>query len=145
VRSVSCYYSLDDQLVDAVFLSDADDVRALLAQGADPDARDEEQHPALALAIADGGPDLVRLLLESGANPNLRDADGLMALDVAVYRRRLDLVWLLLRFGADANTCDEQGLSTLWRASLVSTEDSRIHELLWRTGAGSERPCAAAH
>jgi uncharacterized protein len=145
VGTVSCYYSLDDQLVDAIFLSDADEVRALLTQGADPDARDEEQRPALTLAIADGEPELVRLLLEAGADPNLGDADGLRALDVAVYRRRLDLVWLLLRFGADANTCDELGLSTLWRASLASTENSRIHELLWRAGAGAEQVCAAAN
>ncbi len=144
-RGVTCTYSLDDQLVDAIFISDADDVRTLLAQGADPDARDDEQHPALTLAIADGGPELVRLLLEAGANPNLRDADGFTALDVAVYRRRLDLVWLLLRFGADANTCDEQGTSTLWRASLVAPEDSRIHELLWRSGPGAERPCVVAN
>jgi ankyrin repeat protein len=145
VRGVACYYSLDDQLVDAIFLSDADDARDLLVQGADPDARDEERRPALTLAVADGGPKLVRLLLEAGADPNLRDGDGLTALDVAVYRRRLDLVWMLLRFGADANTCDEQGVSTLWRASLVSNEDPRIYELLWREGAGSERPCVDAN
>jgi ankyrin repeat protein len=139
------FYPIDDQLVDAVFLSDADDVRMLLAQGADPDACDEEQRPALAIAIADGEGELVRLLLEAGADPNLRDRDGFTALDVAVYRRRLDIVWLLLKFGAEVNACDEQGISTLWRASLVSADAAGIHELLQRSSVCNDLPAATVN
>jgi uncharacterized protein len=115
-------YSLDDELVDAVFLSDADDVRRLLGEGANPDARDDDDQPALMMATADGNRDLVRLLLEAGAETSLRDGDGWTALDVAVYRKTLDLVWLLLQYGAKTSAMDDTGSSVLLRA-LAANKD----------------------
>ena len=123
-------YSLDDELVDAVFLSDADDVRHLLGQGADPDARDDDGCPALMIATADGDRDLARALLEAGANPNLRDTDGWTALDVAVYRKTLDLVWLLLQYGAETTTLDDTGSRVLLRALFAHDEDVELLEVL---------------
>ncbi len=128
---MSSFYSLNEQLVDAVFLTDTDDVRALLLQNADPDARDDEDRTVLSIAVADGSSELVRLLLEAGADPNLPDNDGLTALDIAIYRRRLDLAWLLMHFGAGTKgvACE----STLWRASLVALKDPGIQALVART------------
>ena len=133
-------YSLDDELADAVFLSDMDDVRALLAQGADPDARDEEQRTSLMNATLDGQRDLVRVLLEAGADPNLRDADGWTPLDVAVYRKALDLIWLLVHFGADVNAQDDIGISVLMRAVLASNGSTEVVDLLQRWGARAHVP-----
>jgi ankyrin repeat protein len=135
-------YSLDDELVDAVFLSDVDDVRALLQRGADPDARDEEHQTLLATATQDGHRELVRVLLEAGADPNLRDGDGWTPLDVAVYRKALDLVWLLLDFGADVNAQDDLGISVLMRAVLASRGSAEIVDLLQRRGARTDLPNA---
>ena len=134
------FYSLDDELVDAVFLSDIDDVRVLLRRGADPDARDEEQRTPLLTATEDGHRELVRLLLEAGADPNLRDADGWTPLDVAVYRKALDLIWLLLDFGADVNARDDMGISVLMRAVLTSRGCAEIVDLLQRRGARADLP-----
>jgi ankyrin repeat protein len=128
---VSSFYPLNQQLVDAVFLTDTDDVQALLSQNADPDARDDENRTVLSVAVADGSSELVRLLLEAGADPNLPDDDGLTALDIAIYRRRLDLAWLLVNFGAGTKGVASE--STLWRASLVALEDPGIHALVART------------
>lgn len=128
-------YSLDDQLIDAAFLSDIDDVRLLLGQGANPDARDEEQRTPLMNATTDCNRELVHVLLEAGADPNLRDQDGWTALDVAVYRKTLDIVWLLVHFGADVNAQDDTGSSVLVRALLACGGSTEIPDLLRRWGA----------
>ena len=134
------FYSLDDELADAVLLSDIDDVRALLERGADPDARDEEQRTSLMNATMDGQRELVRVLLEAGADPNLRDADGWTPLDVAVYRKALDLIWLLVHFGADVNAQDDLGISVLMRAVLASNGSGEVVDLLQRWGARADLP-----
>jgi ankyrin repeat protein len=134
------FYSLDDELADAVFLSDMDDVRRLLDRGADPDARDEEQRTSLMNATQDGHRELVRMLLEAGADPNLRDADGWTPLDVAVYRKALDLIWLLVHFGADVNAQDDLGISVLMRAVLASNGSTEVVDLLQRWGARADLP-----
>lgn len=127
-------YSLDDELVDAAFLEDLDDVRCLLAQGANPDARDEEQRTPLMLAVAEGHREMVRALLEAGADPNLRDQDGWSALDVAVARKMIEIAWLLVQFGADVNASDDLHRSPLARAKLAGQPDP-IVQLLVRWGA----------
>lgn len=113
---MSIAYTLNDQLLDAVFLHDLDDVRGLLARGANPDTRDGERCTPLMMATAEADADLMRCLLEAGADPNLPDADGWTALDVAVYRNRLDLVWLLLQYGAQPNARPDTGSKILVRA-----------------------------
>jgi uncharacterized protein len=113
---LSVLYTPDHALVDAVFLSDTDDVRRLLGEGADPDARDESQRPALMLATAEGDVASARLLLEAGADPNLRDADGWTALEVAVSHRRVHLVRLLVQFGAAPDRRSDSSGSVLLRA-----------------------------
>lgn len=132
---VQYLYSLDDELVDAAFLEDLDDVRILLAQGANPDARDEEQRTPLMLAVAEGHREMARALLEAGADPNLRDQDGWGALDVAVARKMLEIVWLLVQFGADVNASAELHRSPLSRATLGAAEPDRMVQLLVRWGA----------
>jgi cytohesin len=132
---VHTFYSLDDQLVDAAFLADLDEVRDLLAQGGDPDARDDEQRTPLMLAVAEDHREMVRVLLEVGADPNLRDQDGWSALDVAVARKMIDMAWLLVRFGADVNASDDLGRSLLLRASLAAGEPDPMVRALVSWGA----------
>jgi hypothetical protein len=100
--------------VDAVFLCDIDEVRALLQRGANPDARDEEHRTLLMNATQSGHREILRVLLEAGADPNLRDADQWTPLDVAVYRKAFDMVWQLVQFGADVNAQDDMGISVLY-------------------------------
>lgn len=110
------FYSLDDELLDAVFLRDVEEVRRLLAQGANPDAYNEDRCTPLMMATVEGDLEIARLLLEAGADPNLVDGDGWTALDVAVYRQVLDLFWLLLQYGAAATEHTGTGSKVLVRA-----------------------------
>lgn len=121
-------YSVNDELLDAVFLRDAEEVRKLLARGADPDACNEDRCAPLMMATVEGDTEIVHDLLEAGADPNLVDGDGWTALDVAVYRRRLDLVWLLLQYGAAAGEQSDTGSKVLVRAVFGGQRD--VHEVL---------------
>ena len=136
-------YSLDDQLVDAVFLADVDDVRLLLEQGANPDAWDEEQRTPLMNATRDCHSEMVRILLEAGADPNLRDEDDWTALDAAVYRGTFDTVWLLIHYGAEVKAQNDTGRSVLLRAGLAVGGSTEIADLLGRWGARSHVPVAS--
>ena len=60
----------------------ADAVRALVAAGADVNAKSDEGDTALHLAAFDGKLDLVRALVACGANIDAKDAAGLTALQV---------------------------------------------------------------
>ncbi len=128
-------YSLDDELIDAAFLEDLDEVRFLLVQGANPDVFDEELRTPLMLAVAEGHCEMVRALLEAGADPNLRDRDGWSALDVAVARKMIEIAWLLVQFGAEVNASDERHRSPLSRAMLMAGQPDPMVQLLVRWGA----------
>jgi ankyrin repeat protein len=110
------FYTLNDELLDAVFLRDAEEVRKVLAQGANPDACNEDRCTALMMATVEGDTEIARSLLEAGADPNLVDGDGWTALDVAVYRRTLELVCLLLQYGATTTDETDTGSKVLVRA-----------------------------
>jgi ankyrin repeat protein len=121
------FYSLNDELIDAVFLRESDEVGRLLRLGADPDALDEEGRPALLTAASDGAAELVRMLLDAGSDPNLCDRDGWSALDVALYRQRLDLIRLLVQYGGDIDQARDTGAVVLLRAlpGLATTTQSQ--------------------
>lgn len=128
-------YTREDQLADAVFLEDVDEVRALLEQGVGTDAVDEDHCTPLMAAVVVGHVVLLQLLLAAGADPNTRDADGWTPLHVAAQRRRLDLAWLLVRAGADVNARDDDGNTVLWRALLTCTGQLDVVDFLRRAGA----------
>lgn len=75
-------------------------LRALLARGAELNARNARGSTALHFAGAASNLTLVRLLLEAGADPNIRNDRGETALAVAQRRQQTDLVKLLLQAGA---------------------------------------------
>jgi ankyrin repeat protein len=128
-------YSLEQRLIDAVFLDDTEDVQALLAAGAGTEGHDEDGRTPLMAATMSGHAGIVRLLLDAGADPNASDGDGWTALHVAAHRQNLDLVWTLLRAGADPNAQDQDGNSVLWRATLTSLGRAGVIDLLRRAGA----------
>jgi len=70
-------------------------VHAFLAAGANPDARDDHDRPAIIWAVASGRPEIVEFLLERGANPNATDPDGTTALSLAAERRASRIIEIL--------------------------------------------------
>ena len=117
-------------LMQAVLYGDADSVRLLLEQGADPNIRNDAGATALMWAVDDL--EKTRLLLAHGANVNARSDDGRTPLLIAAgLFANYEVVKLLLDSGADlspkspaingyatvlseaARTCDESLLRML--------------------------------
>ena len=69
----------------AVAARNGDAVRALLAAGADPDARQQRGITALHAAAVHGDDDMVGALMDAGADPTLADDEGTTA---PAYARR---------------------------------------------------------
>jgi ankyrin repeat protein len=83
----------------AVLYGDADAVRLLLENGADPNARNDAGATALMWAV--DHLESTRLLLERGADVNVRSTDGRTAIGLAAGRAgSADIVTLLLDRGA---------------------------------------------
>jgi hypothetical protein len=93
----------------AVQKNNARAVKALLAEGADPNAMNIER-PVLVEAAKLGYHDIVRTLLDKGARPNARSEDGSTALLGAAAAGHVETVKALLAGGADVNAPRERGL-----------------------------------
>ena len=85
-------------------------VRRALDAGQKVNAKDNEGHSALALAIGMGQTDVVRLLLENGADHRRRDSMGfqalhtcLMSCNIKKTKDRLTLLTMLVDAGANVN------------------------------------------
>ena len=91
----------------AAFFGSPEALRALVAAGADLEARSTNQEFApgaspLHSAVAAGRMDNTEALLEAGADPNARQHGGFTPLMEAEQRGDLDLGELLIRYGAVA-------------------------------------------
>jgi ankyrin repeat protein len=90
----------------------------LLAQGADPNARNRAGRPALVLAAFHDNQRTLRALLAAGADANATDAVGNTALMEAAAFGHLKIVTDLLLSGADAKLKNQAGSTALQRAQL---------------------------
>ena len=98
-----------DTLFSKVTRNDLDGVKALLASGADINARAERYgHTPLIIACNYNHEDLAEYLVEQGADVNIRGTDGSTAL-IAASSSSPRLVRLLLSKGADARVKMENG------------------------------------
>lgn len=90
-------------------------LRRLLAQGADPDARDPGGATPLYLAAVQGEYRCAELLLAAGASPDTesRGWRGGLPLAAAAAKANLPLVELLLRHGADPRLRESGGGSAI--------------------------------
>src|SRR5262245_25867536 len=86
---------------DAVRQGSVEELRRLLTDGADIDARDDHGQTALMLAAADGDAPVVEWLVGLGADLNRTAKYGLSALMLAVVNGHVDVVRLLVRAGAN--------------------------------------------
>ncbi len=93
-------------------------VELLLANGADPNERDEDGNTALQAAILHGDDELARLFLVHGVDVNAKNHGNLTALHCAAIGGRGGIVFLLLTKGADVNASDNHGDTPLHNAAL---------------------------
>lgn len=109
-------YRLDDDetaLFGAVRSGDAALAEALLARGANVNAKSHSGTTPLLLTAMYGHSDLAGLLLDRGAEANAADDDGHTPLMEASMRGNLAMVHLLLAHGADRNRRDGQNKTAL--------------------------------
>ncbi|HEX2660621.1 MAG TPA: ankyrin repeat domain-containing protein, partial [Polyangia bacterium] len=122
-------------LTQAAFVCDLIKVRQLLAEGADPNARDEDGRPPLVSAVLGGSIGLVGLLLEAGADVNARDPRGFAPLHFAAEEQLPEMVRLLVAKGADPNLQDEDGATPLARAIFSERGQHEVAHILVQAGA----------
>jgi ankyrin repeat protein len=130
----------NQELVKAAFLCDFTRVRALLAEGADPDALDDDGRSPLFSAVLGNSVGVLALLLESGADPNLRDNDGWTPLHFAAQESLPEAARILLGRGADPNVQDNDGATPLWRAVQGARDRAELCNVLRQSGAKDDVP-----
>ena len=123
----------DQRLVDAVAAQDAEAVEALLAGGADVNARRADGATALTWAAHWDDLALAARLLEAGADADAADDHGVTPLERAAENANLAMVELLLDGGADPGAARTSGLTPLMTAA--RTGDAAIVEALLDRGA----------
>ena len=120
-------------LHDAAFAGDVETVKALLAAGADPNARDVGGRTPLHGAVwppKTAAPAVVGALLEAGADPNARDVDGRTPLHLAAgFNDNPAVVGALLDAGADPGAGPD-GFTPLHAAAAKSTNPAVVETLL---------------
>ena len=101
----------NDDLLAAAESGDLAKIRALLAEGADLNAKNSNgQTPLMLAAGTFGRIDTVRTLLSAGAAMNAQDISGRTALVMAILANDVDMVQALLANGADIEL--KHGLGT---------------------------------
>ena len=89
-------------------------LRAVLATGLDPDARDRCGRTPLMYAVSSAdGPQMVALLLEAGVKVNAEDESGDTPLTLAAWCAPAETVQMLLSAGADAHHANAAGNTPL--------------------------------
>lgn len=107
-----------DELAKAAGMNDLQAMERLIAEGASPDAKDEQGVQALVLAAGRGHEDALKLLHRHGANLNATDPKGGTALMEAAWYGKADCAEFLLDKGAEKDAADERGDTALHYAAM---------------------------
>lgn len=113
----------DDVLVHVARRGRPEEVRRLLASGADPNASGSGQN-ALTAAISGGSRQCVVLLLQAGADISKRGQFDYLPIHLAAAQGRPDLVKLLLQRGAQPNARAQNGTTPLMIAAEVGSDST---------------------
>lgn len=127
------------QLLDGAAHLPSKKIKSLLAQGANPNAKNADGESSLLLACYRKGDDAAaQLLIESGADVNTVDEVGNTPLIVSASDDRLKLVRLLVEHRADVNAQNIEGDTPLTNAAIWG--ESRTVSYLLSKGADPGLP-----
>jgi ankyrin repeat protein len=115
--------AIDEKLIRAINLRDAELVQTILNKGVDVNDRDESGRTYLMIAALKGDAEIVRGLINKGADVNAKTNTGATALMRSAAKGHEEIVKLLLSKGAKLNLTDENGNSALSEAILIGRTD----------------------
>jgi len=110
-----------------------EELKHLLAAGANPNMPDDFGNTALIIAIVSPDDNITKMLLAAGANPNQTNKQGLTPLTFAAQRGDSFKTRLLLTAGADPNKSNNFGETPL--KSAISVESALVVQMLLAAGA----------
>lgn len=116
-------FRYENQLTIAVQNDDIDEVRELIAKGANVNGKEKSKITPLFIAVENGSYEIAKVLLEFGAKVNARDGEKqtpLMRLDDDAT---IELVELLLTYGANVDLEDKAGNTALILSSETAGSD----------------------
>ncbi len=122
-----------EALIDAARTDDQAAVAAVLRQGVDVNAQEEDGTTSLAWAANHSNLEIAELLLNKGANPDLTNAMGIGPLSLAIANGSTAMVKLLLSKGANPNIARENGETPLMTAARLGQVE--MMQLLLNRGA----------
>jgi hypothetical protein len=132
--STVTFAGVNEDLVQAANIGNLNEINALLAKGADVNAKTNDGSTALMNASQEGHKDIIDALLSKGADANAKMENGFTALILASRRGHKDIVDALLAKGADINAKTKDGATALYMACYYGRDD--IVALLKKHGAG---------
>jgi len=123
----------EENLLEATFEGNVEEVEELLNKGVDPNVKDEDGNTPLHLAIMSDHLQIAKLLIEKGADVNAKNKREKTPLHIAVERSNEKAAVLLIEKGADVNAGDSVKSTSLHVA--VDQGSLAIARLLVEKGA----------
>ncbi|MGD2095837.1 MAG: ankyrin repeat domain-containing protein [Phycisphaerales bacterium] len=128
----------NESLRQAVVWGNADQVRSLLSDGADINARDRIGGTPLHAAVQNRHLELIELLIDEGADINAKNNTGQTPLHLAVDYSQQDIAELLIEKGADINITTNRRENALTMAR--RRRNSEMEQFLLQHGAEEPAP-----
>jgi ankyrin repeat protein len=126
-------------LVFASMTGDLENVKLLLAHGADASASAGSNTP-MSAAVTFGYPNVVRALIAAGASASMRESTGINLLHWSAIADRPQMIPVLAQAGVPINAVDDFGYTPLMYAVTIDFGDTELVKALLKNGASQIIP-----